>query len=224
MANEIIYFSNVRLSFPHIAEPQKQVNAQTGKERISYNCELLMPLDHPGLAQLMRQYAEMAALKWAEHANTVMAMIQQDRKLRCFGKGDEKLNKKTFKPYDGYAGNAFVTVGKDTPPQIIQADGSPIDPTNTMAYQQITRKMYGGCRVNAAVKPWLQANAYGNGIRCDLVALQFAGDDVAFGEGTADASGMFGQVSAAAAAPSFMQPAMPAAPFGAPTGLPSFFG
>jgi hypothetical protein len=83
--------------------------------------------------------------------------------------------------------------------------------------------MYGGCRVNAAIKPWLQSNAYGNGVRCDLVALQFAGDDTPFGEGAADASGMFGAVAAPAAPTGMFGTAaapqqMPAAPFG----LPSF--
>jgi hypothetical protein len=57
--------------------------------------------------------------------------------------------------------------------------------------------MYGGCRVNAAIKPWPQVNKHGNGIRCDLIAVQFLRDDVAFGEGAADASGMFGSVASA---------------------------
>jgi hypothetical protein len=225
--SEIIYLSNVRLSFPHLAEPQRQVNEQTGKERISYNCELIMPKDHAGFAQFMQRYAALAADKWKEHANTVMGMIQADRKSRCYGAGEEKVNKKTFQPYDGYAGHVFITAGRDSQPQVIQADGSPIDPMNTMAYQQLTRKMYGGCRINAAIKPWLQENTHGRGIRCDLIAIQFAGDDVAFGEGNVDASNMFGAVAAAPAmgAP---QAAMPAAPFaGAPQmpaipGLPPF--
>jgi len=117
---------------------------------------------------------------------------------------------------------------------MIQADGTPIDPTNTMAYQQLARKMYGGCRVNAAVKPWLQENKHGRGIRCDLIAVQFAGDDTPFGEGAVDASNLFGAVAGASAAapgfapasvPGFAAPAapMPAAPFpGAPAGLPPF--
>jgi hypothetical protein len=93
-----------------------------------------------------------------------------------------------------------------------------------MAYQQLARKMYGGCRVNAAVKPWLQDNKHGRGIRCDLIAVQFAGDDVAFGEGSVDASNLFGAVATApagmfGAAPQGT-PAMPAAPF--PAGLPPF--
>ena len=199
--SDVIFLSNVRLSFPHLAEPQKRVNAQTGKESVSYNCEFIMPADHQGFAQFMKRYGELALDKWKEHANTVMNMIQQDRKSRCYGKGEEKVNKKNFQPYDGYAGHVFITAGRDSQPQIIQADGSPIDPTNTMAYQQLTRKMYGGCRVNAAVKPWLQDNSHGRGVRCDLIAIQFAADDTAFGEGAIDASSMFGTVSAAPAAP-----------------------
>jgi Protein of unknown function (DUF2815) len=216
--SDIIFISGARLSFPHFTEPQRQRNEVTGVERISYNCELLLPPDHPGVTAFMRRYAELAQAKWAEHAQQVMQMIQADRKTRCYGSGDEKINKKTFKPYDGYAGQIYITAGRDTPPQIIQADGTPIDPNNTMAYQQLTRKMYGGCRVNAAIKPWAQQNKHGNGIRCDLVAVQFAGDDTPFGEGASDASNLFGAVAATPAgmfAPA-PQAAMPAAPFAAP--------
>ncbi len=84
-------------------------------------------------------------------------------------------------------------------------------------HRRRSSKMYGGCRVNVAIKPWLQENKHGRGIRADLVAVQFAGDDKAFGEGAVDASGMFGAVAGAAApAPSFLQPAaaqMPLPPF-----------
>ena len=154
----------------------------------------------------------MALAKWAEHAQTVMGMIQNDRKSRCYGRGEEKVNKKTFTPYDGYAGHVFITAGRDSQPQIIQADGAAIDPNNTMVYQQLTRKMYGGCRVNAAVKPWLQDNTHGRGVRCDLIALQFAGDDTAFGEGAVDASNLFGSVAAAPAAAA-TSAGMPLPPF-----------
>ena len=221
--SEIILLSDVRLSFPHITEPQKNVSEKTGETRISYNCEFIMPADHPGFQQFMKRYGELALAKWAEHAQTVMGMIQSDRKQRCYGPGEEKINKKTFKPYDGYAGHVFITAGRDQPPQIIQADGQPIDPNNTMAYQMLTRKMYGGCRVNAAVKPWVQANSYGNGIRCDLIALQFLRDDTAFGEGAADASGMFAAVSnPAQAMPSPAGMGAPVFPAAAPMGLPPF--
>jgi hypothetical protein len=220
--SDIIFLSNVRLSFPHLAEPQKQVNETSGQTRISYNCEFIMPQDHPGFQQFMARYGALALDKWKEHAQPVMAMILQDRKTRCFGRGEEKVNRKTFQIYDGYAGNMFITAGRDSAPQMIQLDGTAIDPNNSMAYQTLARKMYGGCRVNAAVKPWPQDNKHGRGIRCDLIAVQFAADDTPFGEGAADASNLFGAVQQAAV-PGFAasaQPAMPAAPFG----LPSFLG
>ena len=237
METNVIFLSDVRLSFPHIAEPQKQRNDVTGKERISHNAEFILPATHPGWQKTMQVYGQMMVATFAEHANTVMQMIQNDRKLRGFGVGTEKINKKTFKPYDGYEGQMFITAGSERQPQIIQADGSPVDPANTMAVQQLARKLYGGCRVNAAVKPWVQKNQHGNGFRFDLVAVQFFKDDAPFGEGVVDASGLFGAVQPAAgptasgaALPGFMGGGgfgavspMPAAPFGAPT-LPSFLG
>lgn len=213
--SDIIFLSSVRLSFPHLSEPQRQRNEVTGAERISYNAEFIMPQDHAGFQQFMQRYGALALAKWNEHAQTVMGMIQNDRKTRCFGKGEEKINKKTFQPYDGYAGHVFITAGRDNPPQMIQADGTPIDPKNTMAYQQLARAMYGGCRVNAAIKPWLQDNRHGRGIRCDLVAVQFAGDDTPFGAGETDVSSMFGAVAAAPAG-MFGATAAPAAPMGLP--------
>lgn len=225
--SDIIFLSNVRLSFPHLAEPQRQVNEQTGKERISYNCEFIMAQDHAGFQQFMQKYGALAVEKWKEHANTVMQMIQGDRKTRCYGRGEEKVNKKTFQPYDGYAGMGYISASRDKMPQIIDASGNPIDPNNTMACQAEARKMYGGCFVNAVVKPWLQENKHGRGIRCDFVAVQFFKDGAAFGEGAVDVSGMFGAApvapAAAPAMPWATPPAMPAAPFPAPpAGLPSF--
>ncbi len=214
--SDIIYLSNVRLSFPNLAEPQRTPSQTNPNEiRISYNCDLLMAPDHPGFTQFMQQYGALAQDKWKEHAGTAMQMAASDRKLRCYGSGNEKANSKTFKVYDGYEGNVYITAGSKNPPQLIQADGKPIDPGNTMAYQALARKLYGGCRVNAAVKPWLQiANSQkktGNGVRCDLIAVQFAGDDQPFGAGAADVSGLFGQVTQQAAPQAPV--AMPVPPF-----------
>ena len=211
--SEIIYLSNVRLSFPHIAEPQRTRNEQTGAERVSYNGDFVMPPDHPGFAQFMQRYGQMAMEKWKEHAQAVMNLIQGDRKTRCYGRGEEKVSKKTFQPYDGYMGMVFISAGRDTPPQVIQGDGTPVDPANTMAVQALARKLYGGCRVNVAVKPWLQENKHGRGIRCDLLAIQFAGDDKPFGEAAPDVSNVFGAVATQAGAPVAAAPVMPLPPF-----------
>lgn len=205
MAN-VILLSNVRLSFPHLVEPQKaqQPNPETGVYKLSYNCDIIIPESDNGYKQFMAEVAAQANEKWKTNAANVLKLINAERKLRCYGAGSEKVNKRTFESYDGYANNMYITAGRETMPQIIQADGRAIDPQNTMAYQQLTRKMYGGCRVNVALKPWLQENKYGRGVRCDLVAIQFAGDDKAFGEGAVDVSGLFASVSAPAADTSSM--------------------
>lgn len=222
--SEVILISNARLSWPHLVEPQKTVSPETGQTRISYNCSLILEKDDPGFQVFMKQYAEMAQEKWKAHANQIMQMIHGDKRQRCYGAGEEVINKTTMQVYDGYAGKVYLNAGNTKPPQVIDATGNPIPPDNTMAIQQTLRKMYGGCRVNVAVKPWLQENKYGRGVRCDLVAVQFSKDDVAFGEGAFDASGMFGAVAQApGAAPT--PTAMPPLPFGngaAVPGMPTF--
>ena len=215
--SDVIFLSNVRLSFPHLVEPQRTENKVTGTVRTAFNADFLMPEGDPGFQQFMQQYKNLMVQTFGDNATVVMNMILADRKLRCFGRGEEKVNKKTFKPYDGYTGNVYLSASSERPPQMIQPDGKPVDPVNTMAFQALARKMYGGCRVNVAVKPWVQKNQHGNGIRCDLVAVQFANDDTPFGDGTPDVSGMFGAVAQTSSA---------AGMFGAsaaPADLPSFF-
>lgn len=204
--SDIIYITGARLSFPHLIEPQKQMTEKG--ERISYNCQLIMAPSDPCFAQFMTKVQELAVAKWKEHTAQVLQIINTDRKLRCYGNGAEIINKKTFQPYDGYVGGVYITCGRDTLPQVIQADGKPIDPSNTLAYQSLTRGMYGGSYVNAAVKPWMQENKHGRGVRCDLIAIQFARDGIPFGEGATDASGYFGAV-AQAPAPATAPPSFP---------------
>jgi hypothetical protein len=216
--SEIIYLSNVRVSFPQLAEPKKTTN-EKGEVRTAWSADLIMPADSPVFKQFMQQYMTLATEKWKERAQTIMQMIQNDRKSRCYGMGTEKINKTTLLPYDGYDGNAYISAISNRQPQMIQPNGSPVDASNSMAYQAIARSIYGGCYVNAAVRPWLQENTHGRGVRCDLVAIQFAKDGDAFGGGSIDLTGVFGAVSAAPAAPAA---AMPAAPFPAVPGMPSF--
>ena len=212
---EIIYLSNVRLSFPALVEARASANDPNAKKKFS--ADFILTPDHPGYAAFMAEYAKAAGAKWMEHAQNVMNMIHADRKLRCYGAGNEKIDSKTFKPYLGYEGMMYLSASKDVAPQMIQSDGTAVDPANTMAYQALARKLYGGCYVNAAIRPWLQENKHGRGVRCDLVAVQFLKDGEAFGEGAIDAAPLFGQVAApvqaGSPAPAMpFQPAAPAAP------------
>lgn len=243
--SDIIFLSDVRLSFPALIEPKKN---KTDPSKVpTYEADFIMPPNHPGFGQIMQTYAAMAQEKWKAHANQIMQMINADRKIRCFAQGSERIDKTTLKIYDGYEGMVAIGASKKSDkgaPQMIKPDGSAVDPMNTMEYQAHARKMYGGCRVNAAIKLWLQENTHGRGVRCDLIAVQFLRDDKPFGDAQPDATPMFGAVAAGAAPanpfgapaaaggmPGFFgatpaaSPAMPAPPtFGAPAQMPSFFG
>ncbi len=217
--SDIIYLSNVRVSFPQLVEPKKTTN-EKGEVRTAWSADFILPPDSQQYKQVMQQYMTLAADKWKERAQTIMQMIQADRKSRCYGNGAEKVNKTTLLPYDGYEGNAYVSAISNRQPQMIQPNGQPVDASNSMAYQAIARGVYGGCYVNAAIRLWLQENTHGRGVRCDLVAIQFSKDGDAFGGGGADVTGMFGAVAAPSTVP--VHAAMPAAPFPGIPGLPAF--
>lgn len=217
--NGVVYLSNARLSFPHLTEPQISKSPETGQERRIWNCELLIDPNGSDWQRFWAQCNAVAVAKWKENTQTVMQMIMAERKTRCFAKGEEKINKKTFKPYDTHVGMMVISASRDSQPQMIQPDGKPVDPANSMAYQAVARSMYAGCRVNVALKPWAQDNKHGVGLRCDLVALQFAGDDKPFGEVQPDVTPLFGAVAAAPAG--VPTPAGMPTPFGAVAAAPA---
>ncbi len=214
-----IYISGARASFPWIASPQEQINDK-GEKTYSYSCDLIIAPDDTGYRDFMAAYSALAADKWKENAQNAMNQIHTDKRTRCYGNGSEKVSQKTFTVHPGYAGNVYLTSRNSRQPQIFGADGKVIDPNNTMQLRAEAAKIYGGCYVNAVVKPWIQQNTKGIGIRCELMGIQFVKDGDPFGAGAAaDLTSMFGAVAGApvAAAPGVQ---MPAAPFQ----MPSFLG
>lgn len=236
MATDNLVYLTGRISFPWIVEPQVKKNDK-GVDVASYNCDVIMTPNDPAFAKFIALVQQMAVEKWKENAGVALQKINSDRKTRCYGQGEEKTSTKTFQVHAGYAGHVYIGARSDRQPQIIGSDGRQIDPTNTLQVRAVASKIYGGCFANVVVKPWLQQNDKGIGIRCDLVAIQFAKDGEPLGAGAADTTGMFGAVAAgpavgtpAVAMPGFMgaAPGAPGMPgwTGAPTGAaaPSFMG
>lgn len=220
----LIFLQDVTMSFPHWVEPQTS-KTDDGKDRVSYNGDFIMLPNHPGFLKFMEMFHKLFQEKFKEHAASAINMVTNDRKSRCFGQGAEKISKKTFAPYPEYVGNVFITAGNKNRPQMIMENGKPAE--GDLQILHYARKLYAGCKVNAVVKPWVQENNKGIGIRCDPIAVQFAGVGTPIGEGHVDASGMFGAVTVAAPV---AQPQMPQLPFGAiqpqpmsqPSGIPNF--
>jgi len=225
--SEPIFLSNVRVSFPHLVEPHRA--KPTAK--LKYQVDLIIRPDDPAWQTIMQRVQQVAQQKYGEHAPQMLQMINNDRMKRCFGKGEEKLNKNTMAPYEGYAGHMYLSVKNKKRPQIIRPDGVEVDSTNDMAYTQEAGKIYGGCYVNAAVD--LYTSKQNDGVFGGLLGIQFAKDGDSFGDAAPSVSAMFGKTAepTAPAAPAtpFGQataPAsegMPAAPF-SPPGMPGFMG
>ena len=118
-------------------------------------------------------------------SRNVLALIQNDRRLRCYGQGGEKIDKKTYKPYEGYGDMVYISASsnEDRPPQMIRADGTICDNLNTMERQALARKLYGGCFVNIAVRVWPQDNQFGRRINGVLQGVMFASDGTPVGGG-----------------------------------------
>jgi len=208
---ETIYLSNVVLSFPKLVEAS--TNSDFPNSPKKFSADFILEPNNPGFAAFMGEVGKVAQEKWKEHAGNVLQVVQNDRRLRCYGNGSEKIKKETFQPYEGYANNVYVTASsnEDRPPQIVDAQGKPCDNANTMQRAVEARKLYGGCHVNAAVRPWAQDNQFGRGVRCELIAVQFLADGTPFGEAPANVEGMFGAVpqqsgAAPAAAPGAFVP------------------
>lgn len=226
----IVYLTNVRLSYPNLAAPQA-MRSDDGTERKQYNAAFLLEKDDPQFSKFVERCTVVLQEAWKEHAALAINAIWADRKSRCFSAGEEHVDGKTLQVRGGYAGKMVISANSgDRQPQAIDATGAVVPPENTMAVMATLRKLYGGCRVNVAVRPWAQMPTQKNrntkGIRCDLVAIQFARDDTPFGEAAPDVSGIFGAVEQPQQAAAPVAPAgMPPPPFGVPpAAAPAPFG
>ena len=190
----VIHLSGARLSFPKLIEAEAAKGTPNADKKFS--CDLILPQGDQQFAMFMSEVGKVASEKWKEHANSVLQLCQSDRKMRCFGSGNEKIDKKTFKPYTGYEGGVYISASstEDKPPVMVDANGTPCPNENTMLRKELARKLYGGCYANVALRVWPQDNSFGRAIRCELVAVQFAKDGQAFGEAPPDLSSMFGAI------------------------------
>jgi hypothetical protein len=205
----VIYFSNVRCSFPNLTAPYVSRKFPTAPANFTIDLVNIDPQD-PKIAEFFKEYATLAQATWGATAPQIMQMIKADKRSRCFGMGPEKINEESFKPLDGYGEGVWINCKNKNQPQMIRPDGKPAD--NAMEAMELARKIYGGCYVNVAISPWLRlAN---KGVSCNLIAVQFAKDGEAFGSSAPDVAPMFGAVLGAAPTGGFAPTAMP--------GLPSF--
>ncbi len=202
-----IWIKRARLSFPDLAKPKTQTY-KDGSTSTKYGATALMEPGAPAYAELSELIMKVAKEKWPADAEAVMAMINNDKKLRCYGPGEEKVSQKTFKPYEGYPGMVFLGGSSDNQPQLIGTDGQPLPPT-----ANLNQLFNGGNYCSFIFNIWAQDNAHGKAIRCNLVAVQYLEEGESFGAPAVDATDVFQQVEGApaAAASATPMPGMPGA-------------
>jgi hypothetical protein len=161
-----ILLKNARLAFPNLFEPTTV--AGEGKPRFSGT--MLLPIDHPQLAEIRTKIDAIAKDKWREKAAGILSGLYKTGKVALHD-GDEKSQ------YDGFPGNMFVAAAsqENAPPTVVGADRAPLTAKSG--------KPYAGCYVNASLEFWAQDNQWGKRINCTLRGVQFARDGDAFSAG-----------------------------------------
>lgn len=172
---------NVRLAFDAIYAPKA-----FGDGDPAYGGKFIVPPDHPQVQELRDAMLTAAKDKWGEKGEGVLKLLKEDKKV-CFIEGEYR-NKKTGEPYDGFAGNFYLSArnGGENPvkPSAFAADNSPAGADSGL--------IYGGMYVDASVDIYAQDNQYGRRINCSLRGVRWAGKGDSFGGGAPASADEFG--------------------------------
>jgi len=160
-----VTLNNVRLSFPHIFEPQ----ASEGGEP-KYNCTLIIEPGSANAKALSAAVEQVSKEKWGVKADSTLAALRKNDKV-CY-RESEKTNG-SGDVYDGFEGKHYVSASDKARPTVVDRDRTPLTAADG--------KPYGGCYVNAVVDVWPQDNGYGKRVNASIKALQFVKDGDAFG-------------------------------------------
>lgn len=181
-----ILLKNVRLAFPNLFEPTTV--AGEGKPR--YSATLLIPSDHPQIAEIRAAQDAIAKEKWRDKAAAIVRGLDKQDKLALHD-GDTKSK------YDGFPGNFFVSAAaqENAAPTVIDRDRSPLSAKSG--------RPYAGCMVNASIELWAQDNNYGQRVNAQLRGIQFYADGDSFSAGRPADADEFDEVTEGAGAEDF---------------------
>lgn len=175
-----LLLKDVRLAFPAIFEAES-VNGGEAK----FSAGLLLPTDHPQLAEIRAALVEVAKNKWGAKAKETYDKLEATDKLALHD-GNLKAE------YDGFADMLYINASNSVRPTIVDRDRTPL--------VQADGKPYGGCYINASIELWAQDNKFGKRINASLRGVQFLRDGDAFSGGGAAAADEFDDLSDGAGA------------------------
>lgn len=179
-----VKLTDVRLSFPDLFVA-KEFKAGDGKPRFSATF-LVAPGSENDKAINAAIMAE-ANTTFEKKAATMLESFRGNGNKYCYTKGD-------LKEYDGYAGMMALASHRRSSsgrPLVIDGQKNPL--------VEEDGKPYGGCYVNATVEIYGQKGENA-GIRCGLLAVQFARDGDAFTAGSKPSTDDFDDIAEGAVA------------------------
>ena len=207
LENNQIWIKRARLSFPALVVAKASVQGAVPK----FSGDFIVDPTAVEWPELMQLVQKVAVDKWGDQAAAMLTMIGNDKRLRCYGVGSEKIKPADGTLYAGYEGMNFVGANNASQPQLIGTDAQPLPPT-----ANLNELFNGGNYVSVIINIWAQDNQFGKAIRGSLVAVQFIEKGESFGVAPTDATSIFQQVEgapeAAATAPAGGIPGMPGMP------------
>lgn len=160
-----VILKDVRIAF---CQSLFEAEQYQGKGAFRHSSTFLV---EPGSANdkaIRKAIAEVAEEKWPKKGAAKVTSYESNSNKFCYMKGD-------LKEYDGFQGMMALASHRkqgDGRPTILDQKKNPLQPSDG--------KPYGGCYVNASVDIYAQ-DGENAGIRCGLVAVQFARDGDSFG-------------------------------------------
>jgi hypothetical protein len=181
-----IRLDKVRLSYPWVGKPQKNVNDRTGEETLSYSLSAMLPKTTHRAA--MEACSE--AVKGLEKQMTAKGKgkagapfkYQTTKKFIKNGDAKDEDGEPLFPNNPEYAGHWIVNARSPNQPQIrgAQRDVETGKPQR-LTSEQAQKLIYGGCYATVLIRPWPQDNAYGIRANSELLAVQYQDKGVPFG-------------------------------------------
>lgn len=148
----------------------------------AYNMQAILPRNHPQIPALIALINEAAQREFKDQWQTVLAQAQAAGKVF--------LRDGNTKPYDGYAGNLFISTRNKQKPKVYQGKQE-VDRANS--------RIYSGCYVNLLIDVFPYSRG-SKGIGASFKGVQFLRDGEPLGGGAPVGADDFGDVEESAGA------------------------
>lgn len=153
-----------RLSFPALFEAEQY----QGTGDFNYSAQFIIDEGSESDKAVRDAIKQTATDKWKDKAPGVLKGLHNNKQLCCYYEGD-------IVGREGYDGKMVLTAKRK------QADGRPdIRDRDATPLSEKDGKPYSGCYVVGIVEIWAQDNAFGKGVRAQLLGVQFVKDGQAF--------------------------------------------